>query len=439
VVQPSRRLTADEVAMESGTQREIVLRLVAWGALSPGRDGLHEAEDVPRTKTMLALEGAGFGEDSIRWVVTSGLLPVEQLGGMWTVPQPTGRTYADFLASLGERGAHLPAVYAALGLPEPRRDAPTTADEEEVVRELLETWALVRDSRDVYIRAARIAGEGARRMQAATMDLFDELGGPPPTRLARGMSLAEAAEPSYRLAALMPRLLVWLQTRHAEYELFARVVEFVEHVLARSGRIDRERERPAVAFVDLTGYTEMTEVAGDERAAAYASELQGLADASARDHGGRVVKLLGDGVMLRFARSADAVAAVDGLMHAIVDAGLPPAHAGIETGPLVVRDGDVYGRTVNIAARVARAGRRRRAPRHRCGAPARARLARRGHRRGAPEGDRRSGSSLAAGGTLIAARPCPIPDMACRDWLSSPPCVPPDSSRSCCCSRRAAA
>jgi adenylate cyclase len=348
-----RRLTLDEVAIESGTERDFVLRLVEWGALTPGRDGLHEAEDVPRTKTMLALDGAGFGEDSVRWAVTSGTLPVEQLGGMWTVPEPTGRTYGDFHASLGERGAHLPAVYAALGLAEPRRDAQTTRDEEEILRDLLETWALVDDSRAVYVRAARIAGEGARRIQAATMDLFDELGGPPPTRLARGMSIAEASEPSYRLAALMPRLLVWLQTRHAEYELFARVVEFVERALARSGRIDRERERPAVAFVDLTGYTELTEAAGDERAAAYASELQGLADASARQHGGRVVKLLGDGVMLRFARSADAVAAVHALMRAIVGAGLPPAHAGIESGPLVVRDGDVYGRTVNIAARVA--------------------------------------------------------------------------------------
>ncbi len=349
----SRRLTADEVARESGTERKFVLRLVEWGALSPGDDGLHEAEDVPRTKTMLALDGAGFGEDSIRWAVTSGALPVKQLGGMWTVPTPTGRTYRGFLASLGARAAHLPAVYAALGLPEPRADAPTTPDEEEIVRDLLETWALVDDSREVYVRAARIAGEGVRRVQAATMDLFDELGGPPPTRLARGMSMAEASEPSYRLASLMPRLLVWLQARHAEYELFARVVEYVEGTLARSGRIDRERERPAIAFVDLTGYTEMTETAGDERAAAYASELQGLAEASAREHGGRVVKLLGDGVMLRFARSADAVSAVQALMRAIVDAGLPPAHAGIESGPLVVRDGDVYGRTVNIAARVA--------------------------------------------------------------------------------------
>ena len=46
-------------------------------------------------------------------------------------------------------------------------------------------------------------------------------------------------------------------------------------------------------------------------------------------------------------------ACVRELMGSIAAAGLPPAHAGIAAGPIVVRDGDVYGHTVNLAARVA--------------------------------------------------------------------------------------
>lgn len=69
--------------------------------------------------------------------------------------------------------------------------------------------------------------------------------------------------------------------------------------------------------------------------------------------GGRVVKLLGDGAMLHFPRSGQAVEASLDLITRIPSAGLPPAHAGVNAGPVVFRDGDYYGRTVNVAARVA--------------------------------------------------------------------------------------
>jgi len=65
------------------------------------------------------------------------------------------------------------------------------------------------------------------------------------------------------------------------------------------------------------------------------------------------VKLLGDGVMLRYPSLGDALRSVRELMASIAAAGLPPTHAGVAAGPMVVRDGDVYGHTVNLAARIA--------------------------------------------------------------------------------------
>jgi adenylate cyclase len=65
------------------------------------------------------------------------------------------------------------------------------------------------------------------------------------------------------------------------------------------------------------------------------------------------VKLLGDGVVLRYPSARAAVASVTRLMLAVHDAELPSAHAGIAAGPVVTRDGDVYGHTVNLASRIA--------------------------------------------------------------------------------------
>jgi adenylate cyclase len=40
------------------------------------------------------------------------------------------------------------------------------------------------------------------------------------------------------------------------------------------------------------------------------------------------------------------------MVDGIADAGLPPAHVGLHAGPIVIQEGDYYGQTVNIAARI---------------------------------------------------------------------------------------
>ena len=105
--------------------------------------------------------------------------------------------------------------------------------------------------------------------------------------------------------------------------------------------------------MDLSGFTRLTIEQGDDVAAATATRLAEMADAAARAASGRVVKLLGDGVLLRFGSAAEAIPAILRLVDAIPAGGLPAAHAGVAAGRLVIRDGDVYGRTVNLAARIA--------------------------------------------------------------------------------------
>jgi adenylate cyclase len=112
-----------------------------------------------------------------------------------------------------------------------------------------------------------------------------------------------------------------------------------------------------MCFLDLVGYTQLTEERGDQAAAEAAATLAALVNRSSREHGGVPVKWLGDGVMVHFRDPAGAVLAALRMVQELPAAGLPPAHVGVAAGPVVVQGGDYYGRTVNLAARIAdRAG-----------------------------------------------------------------------------------
>jgi class 3 adenylate cyclase len=112
-----------------------------------------------------------------------------------------------------------------------------------------------------------------------------------------------------------------------------------------------------MCFVDLTGYTKLTEERGDEAAAELAAALGEIVQATVNPHDGHAVKWLGDGVMLSFRRAPDAVVAALELVASTDRHDLPAAHVGVHAGPVVVRDGDYFGRTVNLASRISgRAG-----------------------------------------------------------------------------------
>jgi adenylate cyclase len=130
-------------------------------------------------------------------------------------------------------------------------------------------------------------------------------------------------------------------------------VEAVERALEGAGLYRRLDRPPAVCFLDLTGYTQLTEERGDEAAADLAARLARLVRRSALEHGGTPVKWLGDGAMFYFREPADAVLAALEMTALVERHGLPPAHVGIHAGPVVFQEGDYFGRTVNVAARIA--------------------------------------------------------------------------------------
>lgn len=107
------------------------------------------------------------------------------------------------------------------------------------------------------------------------------------------------------------------------------------------------------AMVDLAGYTALTETHGDEEAADLATTFADLARSCLLD-GDRLIKPIGDAVLLASADARSGLALVDRLLAATCELdGFPLARAGLHHGPAVERDGDMFGAAVNLAARVA--------------------------------------------------------------------------------------
>ena len=116
------------------------------------------------------------------------------------------------------------------------------------------------------------------------------------------------------------------------------------------GDADRTREA-TIAFVDIVQFTSLTDVHGDRVAADAATALEQMARQQ-DDADARLIKATGDGVLMEFSAPLVALRQVAMIVEGVHDLGLE-ARAGVDHGVVIVRQQDVFGRTVNLAARLA--------------------------------------------------------------------------------------
>ena len=106
----------------------------------------------------------------------------------------------------------------------------------------------------------------------------------------------------------------------------------------------------AVVFTDLEGFTRYTARHGDEAAISLLGDHHRVIGPVVRSRGGKVVKRLGDGLMLSFPSAEAAVLAALELVE--VQPALLRLRAGVHCGEAVVTQDDMIGHDVNVAARV---------------------------------------------------------------------------------------
>jgi class 3 adenylate cyclase len=330
------------------------------GLITPDENDRFTFGAVLVVKMVSALLDSGVPAGSIERAANEGFLRFQRTDEyLPSEPGPRSRrTFAEFQASAGPRADLLPAIYEILGLPQPDPGTPIHEDEEDLFERFLDAWSMAPDE-DAVLRAARLMAHGARASLLGWADLWSEqLAQPARERLFRG-ELEEFPD-DVRVALtkatnLAPEMFTWLSARYLEHRSINGIVEGFERFLATKGMapIPAPPSPPAIVFVDLSGFTRLTRERGDESAVVAATSLQRFADATATRHGGRLVKLLGDGAMLQLPDPAVGVRSAMELVEAMNGEGALTSHAGVHAGPVIERDLDVFGQTVNLASRIA--------------------------------------------------------------------------------------
>jgi adenylate cyclase len=347
-------LSIDEVASRAAVDDEYVRRLTELGALEGQGDGYGE-RDIHRVALLHSWEAAGLSPESILTAVRQGELSfafLETPG--WALPGRPDATYRELSEQQGVPLSLVLGLHEAIGFQAPGPDERVRQDELVMV-ELARTFLEAGASQAAVRRVFHLYADNLRRLATAEAELYQAEVARPLQQ--EGMAEAElmrsGSQLGQRMTPLVHRTLLGIYERHRQHVWTEDSISHAEAALERAGLHQRVSRPPAICFVDLTGYTRLTEERGDEVAARLAASLAALVEDISRRHGGKPIRWLGDGGMFLFKEPTAGMVAALEMVEGAPGAGLPPTHIGIHAGPVISQDGDVFGRTVNIAARIA--------------------------------------------------------------------------------------
>jgi len=209
---------------------------------------------------------------------------------------------------------------------------------------------------DGLVELARPLGHLLSRLAAAHTGFISEVLG---ARLATGQAVEDPQLPDQladhavaitrELLPVLERTTVYAWRRHLATEVGRALLPTV------AGLDSQVDTRPAaVGFVDISGFTRLSRNVDLTELAGVLERFETVVLDTVVAHGGRVIKNLGDEVLFVADDPAAAAEATLQLFETVAgEEDLPRVHAGLAFGPVLYRGGDVFGRVVNIAARVA--------------------------------------------------------------------------------------
>jgi adenylate cyclase len=309
-----------------------------------GEQGRQEAA-LGRVREILHLHGVG--DDQIDRAVADGVIDLFVADRM-LVPSRRRYTRGQIAELTGVQVPNLERFWRALGFANVDDDDPAFTDLDlEAVRLFLSIQALGATDTETALQLARVMGSSMARIAEA--------------ELVPGNMVSSETDPvmSAEAFASVADVTVPAMAKLLEYVWRRQVAAGIQRsMLLRShGVAPGQSPVLAVGFADMVGFTLLSQHLSDEELAAVVRRFEEISHDIVTAAGGRVVKMIGDEVMYVVDGVAEAARIGLDLADAYADDELlSDVRVGLAVGPVLPRDGDFFGPTVNLAHRIVNIG-----------------------------------------------------------------------------------
>jgi adenylate cyclase len=341
-------LTLKHAAERVGVTPATLRRWAETGVI-PNVDGSSEwtPAALSHARIVARMRERGHSLEHIRQAGRQGRLAYGVIEGLFA-DERERRTLKEVAEETGLEPALIERFWTGIGLP-PSGLEHMSEDDTRVVEYVASVLAagfpLV-----AFLQLCRVYGQALSQIADAEVRLFHLYVHEPLMREGvPGLEMAEEMEGLARdLLPLSSPLMDYVHRRFLQHFVEQDVVGHMEMELEDED-VDLGRVRVAVAFADLAGYTRFTEEEGEEEALSFVERfVEGVTNTL--PDGARVVKTIGDEVMVV---GQDVQALVDWAVgFAAMFEERPQPRIGIHYGSTLYRDGDYFGREVNLASRV---------------------------------------------------------------------------------------
>jgi adenylate cyclase len=338
-------LTLTDVARRLDVPPATLRRWVKDGIVPLG-NGRWTPAAIAHARIIARLRERGHALDELREAARSGRLAYGYLEDLFPAPVRT-RSLEEAVEETGLEPALIERIWTAAGF---SSESLERIDEEDL--QLLRYMAAVLDAGFplvAFLQLVRVYGQALAKIADAEVKLFHLYVHEPLMR--DGVPGLEIAEEMEGLAAeLLPLASPIMDRVHQRALQHFVSQDVVGHLEVEGAGDDLGRLRVGIAFADLAGYTRLTEEAGEEEALDIVERFVEAVEETLPDDA-RVIKTIGDEVMVV---GADPSALVDWAVgfQALNAGRRPRPRIGIHCGEVLYRDGDYYGRAVNLASRV---------------------------------------------------------------------------------------